>query len=105
MFTGTNSVHHVKWKRHFPNIFSSNWDAYWSLCFHPDNKHILFGSISGYICIYRLIDGKRIASEDIHDAKVLDLICTPDGRKLISCGEDGVITITNLENILSNSQD
>jgi WD40 repeat protein len=69
------------------------------MCFHPNGEYLATGSLVGFISIYRLQDGEIVFSEQIHEGRVWDLAFTPDGKKIISGGDDGVVSILELDNL------
>ena len=69
------------------------------MCFHPNSEYLARGSVVGFISIYRLLDGEIVFSERIHEGRVWDLAFTPDGKKIISGGDDGVVSILELGNL------
>lgn len=89
-------------ERHLPHIFSSEFDGYWSLCFHPKGKYLAVGTLVGYVSIFRLSDGKTIVSKKVHEGRVWDLTFTPDGKKLVSGGDDGIVSILELNEIVKS---
>jgi WD40 repeat protein len=87
-------------ERHLPLIYLSESDGSWCLCFHPNSQYLAIGSLVGYVSIYRLSDGETIFSQRKHEGRVWDLVFTPDGKKLISGGDDGIVSILNVSDIL-----
>lgn len=83
-------------ERHLPDIFSSEFDGYWSLGFHPNGEYLAMGTLVGYVSIFRLSDGEIIVSQKAHEGRVWDLGFSPDGKKLISGGDDGIVSILEL---------
>ncbi len=80
-------------ERYLTDLFESDAVGDWSLCFHPNSEYLATGSLVGFITIYRLQDGEIVFSEQIHKGRVWDLAFTSDGKKIISGGDDGVVSI------------
>jgi len=89
-------------ERHLPDMFNSEFDGYWSLCFHPNGKYLAVGTLVGYLSIFRLSDGEMIVSQKAHEGRVWDLAFTPDGKKLISGGDDGIASIMDLNELVES---
>jgi WD40 repeat protein len=89
-------------ERHLPHIFSSEFDGYWSLCFHPNGEYLAVGTLVGYVSLFRLSTGEIIVSQKVHEGRVWDLAFTPDGKKLISGGDDGIASILELNNLVES---
>ncbi len=87
-------------ERHLADRFNPEHSAYWSVCFHPNSKYMASGSLVGFIVIFRLNDGERVVMQKVHEGRVSDLALTPDGKKLISGGEDGLLSILESNDIL-----
>jgi WD40 repeat protein len=86
-------------ERYLPDLFGPDSGGDWSMCFHPNGEYLATGSLVGFISIYRLQDGEIVFSEQIHEGRVWDLAFTRDGKKIISGGDDGVVSILELDNL------
>jgi WD40 repeat protein len=58
------------------------------------------GSLVGSIVIVRLNDGERVVMQKVHEGRVSHLAFTRDGKKLISGGEDRLLSILEFNDIL-----
>ncbi|MCX4519481.1 MULTISPECIES: WD40 repeat domain-containing protein [Streptomyces] len=74
---------------HLPEIFGEEAEQYCSVAFHPDGMHCAMGMLSGYIDVYRLLDGAMVDSRKGHSMRVQALSFTSDGSLLLSGGDDG----------------
>ena len=84
-------------KRHLPEmIFSSEWRARRSLCFHPSSKYLAIGTSGSFVDIYQVSDGEVVASLDVEIGQIEDLVFTPDGKQLFSGGFGGVLSLIEL---------
>jgi WD40 repeat protein len=79
-----------------PDIFGPESESYWCLRFDPNGQHIALGMLSGYVVVVRLADGKFILDEQQHKGRVWDLAFTPDGKHLITGGDDATLCFWDL---------
>lgn len=84
-------------KMHLPDIFSSEAETYWCLRFHPDGNHLALGMLSGYVVMIKLDDGEFVIDQKVHKGRVWDLAFTPNGKHMVSGGDDGIVYIWDLE--------
>lgn len=75
--------------------FGEKAEGYWSLSFHPDGEHLALGTLSDYLVITSLSDGKFVFNKPVHEGRVWDLTFTRDGRRLVSGGDDGIAYVWN----------
>jgi WD40 repeat protein len=71
-----------------------------SFCFHPSGKYIATGVYAGYVIIRRISDGKKLFRQPLHSNRVWTLAFTPDGQKLITGANDGLVFVLDLHEIL-----
>lgn len=76
--------------------FSTSFSTYLCLRFHPRGKYLAGGTYSGCISILQLEDGESVVFKRIHNGRIYDLAFTPDGTKIFSGGDDGLLRITEL---------
>jgi WD40 repeat protein len=83
---------------HLPEIFGENLSDNTSIAFHPDGEHFAVAMFSGTIKIHRLSDGARTDRKArSHNGEVPALVFTPDGRHLLSGGDDGKLLVWAVE--------
>ncbi|XVV15527.1 WD40 repeat domain-containing protein [Actinoplanes sp. CA-131856] len=74
-------------KPHRPDVFGSM--DYIVAAFHPDGEHCAMGMWSGYLGIYQLSDGAEVEIKAAHRSDLNALGFTPDGKTLLTGGDDG----------------
>ncbi len=79
-----------------PDVFGPEFESYWCLRFDPEGKYLALGMLSGYVVVIRLPDGEFIIDEQQHKGRVWDLAFTPDGKHLISGGDDATLCLWDL---------
>lgn len=84
-------------KMYLSDIFNSEAETYWCLRFHPDGNHLALGMLSGYVVMIKLDDGEFVIDQKAHKGRVWDLAFTPNGKYMVSGGEDGIVCIWDLE--------
>lgn len=85
---------------HLPDEFNQEKEGCWAAAFHPNGEYIAVGYLVGMLSIYSLKDGETVFWQDAHEGRIWDLAFTPDGKKLISGGDDGVVRIWDMEGML-----
>ncbi|HZH31997.1 MAG TPA: WD40 repeat domain-containing protein [Pyrinomonadaceae bacterium] len=83
-------------KQILPDVFGAEFESYWCLRFHPNGKYLALGMLSGYVVVVRLADGEFLLDEKQHKGRVWDLVFTPDGKHLISGGDDATLFLWEL---------
>ena len=78
-----------------------------ALVFSPDNAVLVTGTTAGIkhseIELWDLTTGEKLSTLDGHRAVVKTLIFSPDGKTLVSTGQDGTILIWDWEEALRRS--
>lgn len=71
---------------------------HWCVRFHPDGARVALGLWSGFVQVLRLDDGSQEGGGESpdHHGRVWDLAFSPDGGRLFSGGDDGVVLIHEL---------
>jgi WD40 repeat protein len=68
-----------------------------ALAVSPDNRIIAAGGRNGRIRIWSTDDGSVLAEFAAHQQRIRGLQFTTDGARLISCGEDRVLRVSDLD--------
>lgn len=82
------------------NEYNSETRGCLSFCFHPSGEYFATGRFTGYITIERVNDGEFLFSEPLHKGRIWTLSFSPDGKKLVSGSEDGVVSILDLNDLI-----
>jgi WD40 repeat protein len=61
------------------------------VAFTGDERHIVAGGANGFIGIWRVDDGTRVASFIAHDGHITGIVVAPDGESMVTGGDDGVV--------------
>lgn len=83
-------------QRVLTETFGEQADGFWSLSFHPDGEHLALGTISDYLTIARLSDGKFVFDKSVHEGRIWDMTYTRDGSRLMFGGDEGVAYVWRL---------
>ena len=68
-----------------------------ALRFTPDSRYIIVNCPNNSIEVFSIADGRRVAVLEGHEDIVSALAFTPDGRRLVSGGFDGMVCVWDLE--------
>jgi WD40 repeat protein/predicted DNA-binding protein YlxM (UPF0122 family) len=74
-----------------------------SLAFSPDDTVLVAGLRNGGIELFDMTIGEKINTLNGHTAIVGTLVFSPDGKTLVSAGQDGTILVWNWEETLKSS--
>ncbi len=77
-------------------VFTETLGNVLSIAFSPDGNLLATGDSSGRICLWRLVDGKKILSLEGHIGWVHTVIFNPQGNLLASNSDDLTIRIWNI---------
>ncbi len=84
-------------EKHLPKVFNAQSGSYWSLSFHPNDELLAIGMLTGVVLLFSLTDGALVFHQRLHNGRVYDIAFSPDGRLLVSGGEDGVACVCDLD--------
>ena len=71
-----------------------------SLAFAPDDTVLLAGLRNGSIELFELTTGEKIETLNGHTSIVETLVFSPDGKTLVSTGQDGTILVWDWEKVV-----
>ena len=74
-----------------------------SLAFSPDDTVLLAGLRNGSIELFDMATGEKISTLNGHTATVETLVFSPDGKTLVSTGQDGTILVWDWEEALKGA--
>jgi len=84
--------------RHEDTLFNERWRGINCIDFDPKNpRNVVMGMNSSIVKVVDIEDPKEIFKDEMHKGRVYNVSFTPDGKKLISSGEDGQIIVRNVE--------
>ena len=69
--------------------------------FHPTRDLIAYATIAGYVVLVDLAHNKTAYMEQLHQSRIHDLCFSADGNLLATAGDDGAITVIELDEMLS----
>ncbi len=83
---------------HMKDIFSENWPHVTSVDFYKkDPRKVVMGSLNSFIVMLDFEELEETFSDGAHQGRIYDVLFTPDGKRLISSGEDWHIIVRNAE--------
>ena len=68
-----------------------------ALAWHPTEGVLLSGDSDGSLCWWNIHPRKSLMLRRGHQGAVQSLRISPDGRRLVSCGDDNLIQVWNLQ--------
>jgi WD repeat-containing protein 61 len=68
-----------------------------SICLIPERQLLLLGLQSGDVVFVDLARGETLRRVQLHQKSVFDFLPLPDGQQVLAAGEDGAISIWNLD--------
>lgn len=71
--------------------------AIFSICLIADRQLLLMGLQSGDLIFVDLHTGEAIKRVQLHKKSVFDLLPLPDGQHVLAAGEDGALSLWNLD--------
>ena len=74
-----------------------------SLAFSPDDTVLLAGMRNGGIELFDMATGKKISTLNGHTATVETLVFSPNGKTLVSTGQDGTILVWDWDEALKGT--
>ena len=88
------------YERYMHHVFNEKWRSIYCMDFDPkDSKKIAMGTIRKSVEVIKIRSGEEpeeIFYDKLHKARVYNVLFTPDGKKLISSGEDWHIVIRSV---------
>ena len=95
---GSPKIPHFKEISPEPDLF---WDG---LAFSPDNTVLILSLISGGIQLRDVATGKVLNTLDGHTGSAVAFSFSPDGKTLVSAGDDGTILLWDWEEVLNGAE-
>lgn len=71
--------------------------AVFAICMIPERELLLLGLQSGDLVFVDLRNGATLKRVQLHKKSVFDLLPLPDGQHVMASGEDGAISVWNLD--------
>jgi WD40 repeat protein len=63
----------------------------------PDSNYIALGYSTSRFVMFDLKTGDSLFRDKLHEARIYDICITPDGKKLITAGEDWQVVVRSME--------
>ena len=85
------------YERYMEEFFNEKTELITSIDFDPKNpKQVAMGMITSIVYVVDIEKPKDLFVDELHKARVYNVLFTPDGKKLISSGEDWHIVIRSV---------
>ncbi len=68
-----------------------------------DGQLVVAGDGNGRVTSWQMDSGRLLVCRQLHDGPVLDVRVSPDGRRLVSAGHDGLVKISDVATLASLS--
>jgi WD40 repeat protein len=68
-----------------------------AVAFAPDNRRLAIGTSDGRVCIWDVVDGKKLATLQKHEDAVAALTFSGDGKVVVSGGHDRVAIVQEIQ--------
>jgi WD40 repeat protein len=68
-----------------------------TLAFSPDDQYIASAGRNGKIRVWQIATGTVAKEYRPHKQRIRGLVFSPDGNKIVSCGEDRAIVIASMD--------
>lgn len=84
--------------RHMEILFNERWRGISCIDFDRKNsQNLAMGMTTSIVKVMDIQSPKELFKDEMHDGRIYNLLFTPDGKKLISSGEDCQIVVRNAE--------
>lgn len=83
-------------ERYLIDIFNEEMSLTFSMRFSRSANYLALGKVSPYVSLYDLAKGEKLLSDHLHSGRVTDVCFSPDGKLLVSAGEDHQLFIRDL---------
>jgi WD40 repeat protein len=68
---------------------------------HPTADYVAYGTMVGYLVLVDLAANEAVYMENLHPSRIRDLAFSADGHLLATAGDDGTITVLDLDEMLT----
>ena len=75
-------------RRKLPRLFKGRAGGVCAVAFSPDGRHVVSGTHTGNTLLWRVADGRKVASFDGHTGWVQAVAFSPDGRHIVTGSAD-----------------
>ena len=86
-----------------PSVLMGHTDAVYDVEFSPDGELLASGSYDDSVKLWRVSDGKLVATLNGHSDQVFRVAFSPDGKQLASCSGDSTAVIWDLDRLVKKS--
>jgi WD40 repeat protein len=83
-------------QRYLEEVFNDDMPPIYSMRFSHSTRHLALGLVNSYVILYDLTNGEELLTDHLHRGRVTDVCFSPDGKILVSAGEDNQIFIRHL---------